>query len=113
VGNFVKSDVVVLPYPFSNLKSQKKRPVLVIKNSSLDDLVVVPFTSKIDNESKILYRITDDMIDGGNFTKESSLVLDKIFTISSSLVSYKFGSLKQEICNDIIYRITEWLKSNV
>nr|AGS53596.1 hypothetical protein [uncultured bacterium contig00070] len=38
MGNFVKSDVVVLPYPFSNLKSQKKRPVLVIKNSSLDDL---------------------------------------------------------------------------
>nr|AGS53597.1 hypothetical protein [uncultured bacterium contig00070] len=52
------------------------------------------------------------MVVGGNFAKESSLVLDKIFTISSTLVSYKFGTLKADVCNEIISKIAEWLKND-
>jgi hypothetical protein len=29
--DFVKADIIVLPYPFSSLKANKKRPVLVLK----------------------------------------------------------------------------------
>ena len=108
--NFVKADVLVLPYPFSNLKAEKKRPVLVIKNSSYNDLIVIPFTSKTDNHDKLLYKINENMIVGGKFAKESSLILDKIFTLSSDLVLSKFGKLKPEIFEDVLNKVTKYLQ---
>ena len=112
MGVFVKSDIVVMPYPFSSLKSKKKRPVLVLKNSSLNDLIVIPFTSKVDDRDKLLYKIDKDMIVGKEFAKESSLILDKIFTLSSDLVLYKFGELKPEIYEEILKEITKYLNES-
>lgn len=108
--NFVKTDIVVLPYPFSDLKSNKKRPVLVIKKSSYDDLIVIPFTSKIDNHNKLLYKVNEQMVIGSKFAKESSLILDKIFTISSSLVLSKHGKLNREIFDDVLNKVAKYLK---
>ncbi len=32
MGRFIKGDVVVLPFPFSDLTANKKRPALVVAN---------------------------------------------------------------------------------
>lgn len=42
---FVKGDVVVLPFPFSNLSRSKKRPALVVANLQGDDLILNVFDS--------------------------------------------------------------------
>ncbi|MEO6392195.1 MAG: type II toxin-antitoxin system PemK/MazF family toxin, partial [Pyrinomonadaceae bacterium] len=39
MGRFVKGDVVVTPFPFSDLSGDKRRPALVIANLNGDDLV--------------------------------------------------------------------------
>jgi glycosyltransferase involved in cell wall biosynthesis len=46
VGRFVKGDVVVLPFPFSDLTANKKRPALVVANLSGDDIIVCLITSQ-------------------------------------------------------------------
>ena len=46
---------------------------------------------------------------GKEFAKESSLILDKIFTLSSDLVLYKFGELKPEIYEELLKKITKYL----
>jgi len=40
MGRFVKGDVVVVPFPFSDLAMSKRRPALVIANLAGDDLVL-------------------------------------------------------------------------
>ncbi len=37
---FVKGDVVVIPFPFSDLSASKKRPALVVSNITGDDIII-------------------------------------------------------------------------
>jgi mRNA interferase MazF len=46
MGRFVKGDVVVLPFPFSDLTTSKKRPALVVASLKGDDILVCQVTSK-------------------------------------------------------------------
>lgn len=43
---FVKGDIVVLPFPFSDLSSSKKRPALVLANLKGDDIILCQITSQ-------------------------------------------------------------------
>ena len=40
MGKFVKGDVVVLPFPFSDLSSAKRRSALVVAIASADDIIL-------------------------------------------------------------------------
>jgi len=46
MGEFVKGDVVVLPFPFTDLSDRKKRPAFVVADLSGDDIIVCQITSK-------------------------------------------------------------------
>ena len=43
---FVKGDVVVIPFPFSDLSQAKRRPALVITNLIGDDIILCQITSQ-------------------------------------------------------------------
>lgn len=43
---FVKGDVVVVPFPFSDLTQAKRRPALVIAELEGDDLILCQITSQ-------------------------------------------------------------------
>jgi len=40
MGKFVKGDVVIIPFPFSDLSGGKKRPVFVVADLPGDDIIV-------------------------------------------------------------------------
>lgn len=42
---FVKGDVVVVPFPFSDLTKAKRQPALVIADLEGDDLILCQITS--------------------------------------------------------------------
>jgi mRNA interferase MazF len=44
---FVKGDIVVLPFPFSDLTQTKRRPALVINQLDGNDLILCAITSQI------------------------------------------------------------------
>jgi hypothetical protein len=46
VGRFVKGDVVVAPFPFSDLSAAKKRPALVVASLTGDDVILCQITSQ-------------------------------------------------------------------
>lgn len=52
----VKGDVVVLPFPFSDLSASKKRPAVVVATLSGDDVILCQITSeaRVDEYSIIL-----------------------------------------------------------
>jgi len=51
MGKFVKGDVVVVPFPFSDLSASKKRPALVVATLTGDDVILCQITSKTINDS--------------------------------------------------------------
>ena len=44
MGRFVKGDVVVLPFPFSDLTTAKKRPAVVVASLTGDDVLERDFS---------------------------------------------------------------------
>ena len=60
MAKFVKGDVVVLPFPFSDLSGSKKRPAFVITPLPGNDILLCQITSKA---SKDKYSIPITSID--------------------------------------------------
>lgn len=46
MGKFVKGDVTVAPFPFSDLAANKKRPAFVVAFLTWDDVILCQITSK-------------------------------------------------------------------
>jgi hypothetical protein len=46
VGKFVKGEVVVVPFPFSDLSGAKRRPALVVAALTGDDVILCQITSQ-------------------------------------------------------------------
>jgi mRNA interferase MazF len=105
----MRGEVVVLPYPFTDLTSSKRRPVMVLATSSLNDLIVLPITSKIDEHSKLLHSLNNNDFEEGSLPLSSSIVLDKLFTISEGLVVYRVGRLKDDVYNTILRFVISFL----
>jgi len=61
-----QGDIVLIPIPFTNLKSKKKRPVMIISNGyynkSSQDIIAVAITSNIRGLDYEIVIEDDDMI---------------------------------------------------
>lgn len=107
---FVKGDVLVIEYPYSDLKTYKKRPVLIIKVPKGDDIIVVQITSS-SYEKSVEIPLSNNDFKQGNLNRESFIRIDKISSIERSLIKYKLGSLKQEKFNNILDKICFFLRN--
>jgi mRNA interferase MazF len=65
MGTFVKGDVVVVPFPFSDLSAAKRRPALVVAILTGDDVILCQITSRAITDSYAI-PITDMILQLGN-----------------------------------------------
>ncbi len=106
---FVKGDVVVIQFPFSDLTKVKKRPALVVAKLEGDDLILCQITSKakFDNYS-IDLKGTD--LKKGRLNVESKVRPNRLFTAEKSIIEYRIGSLKKEKLDEVIEKICDILR---
>jgi len=106
---FIKGDVIVIPFPFSDLTGRKRRPALVISNLEGQDLILCQITSK-NVRDKYAIELKDDNFAIGGLRQESNIRPNKIFTADKDIILYKIGSLKGSKVQEVIDRIIEILK---
>jgi len=109
VARLIKGDVVVVPFPFSDLTQSKKRPALVISVLEGDDLILCQITSQLikDNYSIL---INDKDFKEGSLKQQSNLRPNRIFTADSHIVLYRVGNLKSDKLNEIIEKVIEIIR---
>lgn len=107
---FVKGEVVVIEFPYSNLKNVKKRPVLILKVPEGEDIIVVQITGS-SYEKSVEIPIKNEDFRRGSLKRDSFVRIDKIASIEKLLVKYKIGFLKQEKFNEILDKICYFLKN--
>ncbi len=96
----VKGDVVVLPFPFSDLSKSKKRPALVAAVLEGDDVILCQITSEARNDSYSI-ALTSNDFKKGSLNLTSRIRPKKLFTADKSIVLYKVGSLKESKIKEI------------
>jgi mRNA interferase MazF len=110
MGEFVKGDVVIVPFPFSDLSSSKRRPALVLAIASADDLILSQITSK-DTADNLAIRIGSNDFQNGGLSVLSNARPNKLFTAGAGIIAYKAGHLKPEKTNEIVSAIVNLLSA--
>lgn len=92
---FVKGDIVVVPFPFSNLSTSKRRPALVLIALPGPDIVLCQITSKrwVDEYS---FELNAEDFTQGGLERVSHVRVTRIFTAEKSIVLRKVGKLNTE-----------------
>lgn len=105
---FIKGDVVVVPFPFTDLSTMKRRPALVITDLKGDDIIICQITSRM---SKDIYSITIDNNDfeKGGLNRKSNIRPNRLVTIDGNIMIKKIGNVKTDKVNEVISEIKRFL----
>lgn len=104
MAKFVKGDVVVVPFPFSDLTQAKRRPALVVSVLEGDDLILCQVTSQLVKDSHAISIEGRDFEEGG-LKQKSNVRPNRLFTADGHIVLYRIGNLKKDKLNEIIEKI--------
>lgn len=85
MARFVKGDIVVVPFPFSDLSQLKRRPALVITELTGDDLILCQITSQSISD-RYAIELTDRDFRKGTLKKKA--ILDQIAFSQQIVASY-------------------------
>lgn len=110
MAKFVKGDVVVVPFPFSDLTTSKRRPALVISALKGDDLILCQIISKATKDSYTLPLEDNDFVEGG-LSQSSNIRPNRIFTAESQIILYKIGHLVAEKMSTVTEKVISILRS--
>ena len=92
----VVGDVVVVPFPFSDLSGLKRRPALVLAALDGDDLVLCMITSRpVSDRYAVALNNVD--FDSGGLPVPSNIRPSRLFTAHSSLCISVAGHVKPEL----------------
>ncbi|MCF2148684.1 type II toxin-antitoxin system PemK/MazF family toxin [Desmonostoc muscorum LEGE 12446] len=106
MAEFVKGDVVIVPFPFSDLTGTKRRPALVIATLQGDDLILCQITSRTIGDIYAIHLEKSDFSSGG-LNQPSNIRQNRIFTADKQIVLYQAGHIKLEKLIEVINKITE------
>lgn len=100
-----QGDIVLVYFPFTDLSSSKRRPALVISpgsfNAAGEDLVLAAVTSHITDDANAVHLWRGDFAEG-RLPKPSMVKVTKLFTMHSSLIANRIGSLRTEKLEEVL-----------
>ena len=104
-------ELIGIPFPYSDLTTQKRRPVLVVTDpDSRGDFMGLQVTSVPTEEMAI--EIDDKCLATGQLAKTSWIRCDKIFTLSDSIIVKAYGSLDEGVLQEVMRKVCNHLGCN-
>jgi len=109
MAGFVKGDVVVIPFPFSDLSGSKKRPALVLADLPGDDIILCQITSQ---QSKDIFTVAINPTDfaTGSLPVASNIRPTRIFTADKNIIIRKAGTVKTAVVAKVAKVLIDLLK---
>lgn len=105
----VKGDVVVLPFPFSDLSQTKRRPALVVAEAGGDELLLCQITSQ-DIRDRHAVSLSPTDFQSGSLRKTSNVRPNRIFTADSEIILYRAGHIASEKTANVVEELVTILR---
>ena len=106
-------DIVLIPFPYTNLTATKKRPALVISydifNKNNQDILVCQITHNLKQRAHSII-IDNSNLENGNLAVESLIKVSKIFTIDKALAIQKIGKVNSKTYRNVYDEICKLTK---
>jgi mRNA interferase MazF len=110
LAGFVKGNVVIVPFPFSDLTKTKRRPALVLSTLRGDDLILCQITSRLVLDEYAVALETSDF-SSGSLTQSSNIRPNRLFTADCQIILSTAGQLKANKLAEAITKVIELLQT--
>lgn len=102
-----QGDILLIPYPFTDLSDTKQRPVVVISKDSINDtiLIVAKITSVIRNDA-FSYAIESNATESP-MQKASEVRTNELFTVHYSIIRRKLNAFRPLALRMLLGKIME------
>jgi mRNA interferase MazF len=102
-----QGDIVLVPYPFTDLLRTKVRPALVVshdRHHKGNDRVLAPLTSVARPDAMLL---VDDDLEAGTLHRVSYVLPHKLFTIEEHIIQHRIGKLTPQALAQVLTLVHE------
>ena len=106
MGKPVTGEVVVLPFPQTDLQSGKRRPALVVADLPGDDLILCQITSQPRDDGYSLPLCAADF-ERGRLSQDCFIRPNRLFTVEKSVILYAAGKVKEAKLLEVRAKIRE------
>ncbi|AEH07591.1 type II toxin-antitoxin system PemK/MazF family toxin [Methanothermococcus okinawensis] len=113
--DFKQGDIVLLPFPFDDLTTIKKRPALVVSSNKFNRIsktvIVVEITSNVNSGFQELNVLIDnkdvELYPGAKPIIPSVVKPYVIFSINTELIIKRIGMLKEKKLEEVFSRLKQ------
>lgn len=104
--------VVLVPFPFSDLSRTKMRPAVVLADAGRDDWILCQITSNPYGDEKSV-AISEKDFQSGALRVTSYARPGKLFTANASLIVESVGELKKPTVKKMVENVVEILSAGI
>jgi mRNA interferase MazF len=105
---FERGDLLLVPFPFTDLSAAKRRPVLALTApDSYGDFISLPVTSRPQAKHGVALNPTD--LTRGQLPAPSWIRTDRIVTLNASLVVKSIGNVSEDIIITAVQRFCAYI----
>jgi len=108
-------EIVLVPFPYSDLSSVKRRPVLIVSNnhynSNYPDILVCVITSNLFKDD-FSVSLNNDDLESGLLPESSVIKCHKLFTIEQTKIVKRFSILQSQKFSEVTAAITQLIQNS-
>jgi mRNA interferase MazF len=102
---YKQREIVLVPFPYSDLSSTKRRPVLIISNNlynaAFPDILVCVITSNLYSDEYSV-ELSNDNLEVGMLPELSVIKCHKLFTIEQTRILKRFSIITEEKLDEVV-----------
>jgi mRNA interferase MazF len=103
-----RGDLLLIPFPFSDLSATKRRPVLALTTpDSYGDFIALPVTSRPQAEHALPVTASDLVT--GSLPAASWIRTNRIVTLNTSLVVKTVGRVSEQVVAAAVERVCSYI----
>jgi mRNA interferase MazF len=106
MGKPVIGEVVVLPFPQTDLQAGKRRPALVVADLAGDDLILCQITTQSRRDPYSVSPASSDL-ESGRLNVDSFVRSNRLFTVDHAVVVYSAAKVKASKLDEVRTKIRE------
>ena len=105
-----RGDLLLIPFPFTNLSAAKRRPVLLLTApDSYGDFIALPVTSR--PQSAHALPITPADISGAALPAPSWIRTNRVVTLNASLIVKAFGRVSDRLVVTAVEQLCAYIRA--
>jgi len=109
---YEQRDIILIPFPYSDLSSSKQRPALIISNSKMNKMEDVICCLITRNPSIDCFLINKNIFEEGKLPFKSWIKPYRIFTVHKKIIKKKLCRINKKFYEVCLREINGYLISN-